>query len=260
MRLYFAAIILIAISFSATAQEYNFGVHVNPAFCSPVFDSKSVYDSRLNVSGLRFTYNAGADINIVFKKWRIETGLNYVNKAIVFGQNTHNISGIAYSRDIVNSNSYEVPVLLGYKLLTRDKKTFYHLYGVAGVSYEFSNVTGMASRTGAQGNGSINVTGHTISWPSGVQQSVNIIAGFHINAIVHKLGLIDYGISYHFPFNTRTPGISDAYIASTTVSSGGGTAIYKGTFYSHMSYINLKIAYYFLNLDERMRRKQYHKL
>lgn len=260
MRSYIAAIILFAASLSAIAQEYNIGIHINPAFCSPVFDRKSVYDTRLNVSGLRMTYNVGADLNIVLKKWRIETGLNYVNKAIVFGQNTYNISGIAYSRDIVNSNSYEVPVLLGYKLLTRDKKTFYHLYGIAGASYECSNVTGMTSRTGAQGNGSINITGHTISLPSGVQQSVNIIAGFHINAIVHKLGLIDYGISYHFPFNTRRPDISDAYIASTTVSSGGGTAIYKGTFYPHMSYINLKIAYYFLNLDEHMRRKRYHKL
>jgi hypothetical protein len=227
----------------------------------PVFDNNSVYDKQLNVSDLRVTYNIGADININFNNWRLETGLNFMNKPIVFYQRTFYGSGSTFVKDIVNNTSFEFPLLVGHKLLTRDRKTFYHIYGVAGASYEVSSFSSRESQSdGLSTSNTSFTTKQKVVVPLGAQQMVNAVVGFHINAIVHKLGMIDYGVSYHYPFNLEAPGKDNAYYVTSTFNTGRNTSSYSGTFYPHLSYINFKLAYYFINLDRNFRRKHYQRL
>lgn len=242
-----ALILTCGLSFASAAQEMNFGVHVNPVITAPFLDGASQYDNRINVSKLRVGANIGVDANLVFRKWRLQTGANIMHKSVSFYQRTHNISSEAYTKDIVESISLEVPLLFAYKLATRNKKTYYHVYGVGGAAYEWNTINGISSKTGASGynNASVELVNHNII-PVGQQSSwVNLVAGFNINAIIEGVGLVDYGITYHLPLSNAA-----GYSVATDVNAGVNTINYRGTFYPRMSHINFKLCYYFLSLRD----------
>lgn len=236
----------ICIASCATAQEFNFGLHVNPILTTPFMDGASKVDKRINVSKARIGANIGLDANLVMGKWRLQTGAGLMHKSVSYYQRTNSYNVDAYAKDIVETISVEVPMLVGYKLATQNKETYYHVYGVAGVSYEWNTLNGTSSKTGIRGSsGSAQLQSYDIGYVGDKSQWMNIVAGVNINAILRGVGLIDYGFTFHLPM-----GNAAGYTIASDVNTGGGTVNYRGTYYPRMAHIDFKLCYYFLSLRD----------
>ena len=231
---------------AATAQELNLGVHLNPIVTTPFLDGASQADSRINVSKARLGVSLGVDANVVMGKWRLQTAGNLMHKSVSYNQRTLGGSSLVYSKDIIESTSVEVPLLLGYRLATRNRHTYYHVYGVAGVSYEWNTIGAVSSKSGASGSGgTASIANYDTELIGGSSQWINLVAGVNFNAILRGVGLIDYGLTYHLPM-----GNSGGYTVSQDINVGSGNINYKGTYYPRMAYINFKLCYYFLSLRD----------
>jgi len=237
---------VLTITTAAAAQELNLGAHVNPILTTPFLDGASQADSRINISKARLGVNLGVDANLVYGKWRLQTGANLMHKSVSYYQRTASYNSIAYSKDIIESTSVEVPLLLGYKLATRNRNTYYHVYGVAGISYEWNMIGAVSSKSGVSGSGGgASVAGYDMQSVGDNTRWVNLVAGVNFNAILRNVGLIDYGLTYQLPL-----GNSGGYTVAQDVNVGTGTINYRGTYYPRMAYINFKLCYYFLSLRD----------
>lgn len=234
----------LSITTAATAQELNFGAHLNPILTTPFLDGASQADKHINLSKARVGVNLGVDANLVMGKWRLQTGANLMQKSVSYYQRTVSYNAVAYSKDVIESTSVEIPVLLGYKLATHNRNTYYHVYGVAGVSYEWNMIGAVSSRSGASGSGGgAYVAGYDVQSVGNNSEWVNLVAGVNFNAIIRNVGLIDYGVTYQLPL-----GNSGGYTVAQDVNVGTGNINYRGTYYPRMAYINFKLCYYFLSL------------
>ena len=236
------------------AQELNIGVHLNPILTHRVLSSKSVYDKEVRPVFLTFGYNAGFNLNYKLSSdVSIETGVNLVQKFIRFNDLRGSVFGAGADYYLSLGNTFvEVPLLFNYRIYHHDRKTNYDLYILGGAAYEkgntYNTMTGSSSfgnnNTLLQVNGSY--TGNT-----NVSYATAII-GFKINAVLRRVGLIDYGVSYHLPLQAAGP-----YNVSVSLGNNSSINNYSGAFYARMSYIDFKLCYYFLNLNNRFRRIWY---
>lgn len=236
----------ICIATATTAQELNLGVHVNPILTTPFMDGASQADKRINVSKARIGANVGLDANLVMGRWRLQTGANLMHKSVSYYQRTNTNNVDAYAKDIVETISVEVPMLVAYKLATQNKETYYHVYGVAGVAYEWNTLNGVSSKTGVRGSsGSASLQSYDIGYVGDKSQWVNLVAGLNINAILRGVGLIDYGFTFHLPM-----GNAAGYTIASDVNTGGGSVNYRGTYYPRLAHVDFKLCYYFLSLRD----------
>lgn len=267
---YLKKILLYGLSFiflpAARGQEMNIGFHINPTFTVPVLDRHSVYSKELGVRPATLFFNIGFNANFKLEKMAIETGINIVPKSIAFTQNYSGRTGVNYlnnkgnySKIIANSTSVELPLLLSVRAGHHDKKTVYDTYIVAGTSFEYifagsSSSESIMTSQGNQGTQYKLEEQYTLPGPSDNKAWANIIAGFKINAIVRHFGLIDYGLTYHFPLTRNEP-----YQVKTTVMdyTNKQDYTYTGDYHPYLSYIDIKLCYYFWNLDNGWRRMRY---
>ena len=261
LALFILIYLQVAISY---AQEVNFGVNAGPIVSMPLIKKSSPAQV---IKAQRFNINAtgGLTINVRVRNICIETGANVSSRSVAFKSNLNNL---AYNSLGGNSSlsaktavrasgyAYSVPLVVGYNLHDHKANTTYSVFGLLGASYDhytssgYTSVTSSVS-TGGSGNSAASVeniapsAGQVNSW-------VNIIAGFKINAIVRKIGLIDYGLKYHYP-------LSDAgrYNVSTTVSNGTYGSYFEGDFYPKLSYFDFHFTYYFFNLERGTGVKRY---
>lgn len=244
------------------AQEWNIGIHVNPVLTTPMQKEKTAMP-YLKLSPARL--NIGGGINLNFKKGQfcIETGANGIIKTLALkyrqreldNQAGYTESSYTYTSE---SSSLEIPLQLGYIIHHHQQKMIYDVYAILGAGYEMNTSQGYASRSTsfssaatAAANGAIIFDG---GYPqSGVQkQWINIIGGFKINAILRKVGLIDYGITFHYATGDAGPHQVTAYIAD-----GGTRKEVTTAFTPSLSHIDIKLCYYFLNLDKSLHRIGY---
>ena len=146
-----------------------------------------------------------------------------------------------------------IPLQVGYLLDRHNAKTVYDFYGLLGLSYEMHTTLpysygSVTSQTGSS------VTNNRNFYPGeGVKTNwVNIIAGFKINAILRKVGLIEYGLRYHFPLSH-----AGRYHVETVVSNGVYGSAFTGDFYPRLTYMDFHFTYYFLNFEKGTGRKKY---
>jgi hypothetical protein len=203
------------------------------------------------------------------KKLCIEVSGSAMTKAIRFTQklDNYNYKNIDSNSTVSgeynlkgHSYSWAVPLQFAYLLDAHKANTTYDLYGVIGASFEMNTTTGFSETSSSVHTGNyqgvvqgtrINIQ-ETSPQPGVTTQWFNIIAGFKINAILRHIGLIDYGITYHFP-------ISDAglYHVESIISNNQYGSIYKGDFYPRLSFVDIKLCYYFLNFENGKGRKSY---
>lgn len=245
-----------ALPLSSIAQELNFGVHLNPTLTVPIIDGASTFDKEIG-RRQRIGYNMGANINYKNGPVSVETGVNVVNKAVQFRQHIIDVyaGGSSYYYTRFTGTGTEVPLLLGYRAFHNTGKNPYDFYIQAGGSYEFFSNNGIAggSRVYADGSVAIN-TGSPGYIPWENYEWFNAVVGFKINTIVKKVGLIDYGMTYHLPFEYAGP-----YRTTAEVISTSGSHTYSGTFRPILSYLDLKLCYYFLNYNKGFSRIKYRK-
>lgn len=265
----FALFILIYLRVATSyAQEVNFGINAGPIVSMPLIKKSSAAQV---IKAQRFNINAtaGLTINVRVRNICIETGANVSSRSVAFKSNLNNL---AYNSLGGNSSlsaqtavrasgyAYSVPLVVGYNLHDHKANTTYSVFGLLGASYDhytssgYTSVTSSVSVGGGTTAGSSGATSVENIAPSAGQVNswVNIIAGFKINAIVRKIGLIDYGLRYHYP-------LSDAgrYNVSTTVSNGTYGSYFEGNFYPKLSYFDFHFTYYFFNLERGTGVKRY---
>lgn len=240
-----------AVQATAFGQDINIGVHANPLFAAPVLSGKSQLAEELKPYWLRLGYNVGANINLKFKKMSVELAPSYLSKSVSVTQRRKQIGFDSYYRITIPSKAIELPVLVNLLLHRHDKDKVYDLYFVAGAAYELGMIDAYNGST-TSGGGGVNL--YVVGSYNGVRNysTITPILGFKINAVLKSVGLIDYGLSFHFPLQSTGP-----YITESTYNIGQGTSLYTNSVYAHTSYIDIKLCYYFLNFDKNFNRLKY---
>jgi hypothetical protein len=247
--------LLVTLFFTATQSraEFNIGFHTNPTLTMASIGSSSAVDKYTKVKPVRLGYNVGANLNFRKDKIGIELGLNLVGKSMKeihrvgsnFGYNT-------YYTLAVPTTAYEFPLLVGYLVYhNKNEDANYDLYIQAGAAYEIDN-TGKGASTSTSNEGANNLL--VIGGYKGpaTQSVITPVVGVKINAVVRNLGLIDYGIYYHFPLQETGPYVSDA-----TYKVGISTGTVTNTLYSRLSYIDIKLCYYFYSIGRDGKKIRY---
>lgn len=248
------------------AQEYNLGIHINPVLVSPLLDEYS-NTNILKVSPMRVNASAGLNLNIRIHKWCIETGANGILKTVQASYTSRSFSTQTGSSKAgfnatAHSTSLEIPLQVGYLLYHHQDKTTYDLFGFIGAGYETNVTQGYSTSGYAYSTGSGNTPSNTGSLefvrskPDAniVTRWVNLIAGIKVNAILRKVGLIDYGVSFHYPLQN-----AGEHSLTAILAQGGSLQESTVTFSPRLAHTDIKLCYYFLNLDSRMKSKHYRK-
>ncbi len=232
-----------------TAQEINIGIHLNPTLAIPIIDAHSKNTEGIGVAPATINYNAGLNIKRKWENFGLETGVNFMQKSIKFTQSTFagKVSSVDYN--IAYATSLEFPLLLSLPMHKHDKNNVYTLEAVGGFSYELFYADGQASGGSA---GSDFSTKTSIAQRFQKDAWVNAIAGFQIRTIVRRFGLIEYGLNYHLPLKRN-----DGYIVNTNIINANSNYDYTGNYAPRMSYLDVKLCYYFLNYNNTGSRIRY---
>lgn len=242
------------------AQEWNIGVHLDPIVTTPfVHDINASH--YLKVAPAKIGIGAGINLNYKKDKWCVETGINGMLKTIgVTFDVDKEYSNLPYTESKYKYNSHstslEVPLQIGYLVHQHKNKAEYNVYTIAGAGYELNTTQGYSSTSSlysstatAYANGGVYFTdglpeaGTRSSW-------VNVIVGFKINAILRRVGLIDYGMSFHYPIQaaaTHSVNAHVKYIQQDDISA---------TYSPRMAHVEFRFCHYFLSYD-RQGRKRY---
>ena len=244
------------------AQEFNIGVHFSPIATIPMMAKPPVTNyPGLKARKYNINLSGGVNLNYRFNRLCVETGGNITTRSVTFRMNLdeYSYNNIGSSSSIssysdTRSPGYAIGILqVGYLLDRHNAKTVYDFYGLLGLSYEMHTTLpysygSVTSQTGSS------VTNNRNFYPGeGVKTNwVNIIAGFKINAILRKVGIIEYGLRYHFPLSH-----AGRYHVETVVSNGVYGSAFTGDFYPRLTYMDFHFTYYLLSLEKGTGRKKY---
>lgn len=259
-----AVIVCILALFKTGAQEFSMGLHFSPIATIPMM-AKPPVTNHPSLKAKKYNINASAGLNLNYRFNRIciETGGNITTRSITFRMNLdeYSYNSIGGSSSIssysdTRSPGYAIgiPLQIGYLLDKHNAKTVYDFYGLLGASYEMHTTLPYAYGAGVTSQTGNTITNNRNFYPGeGVQTNwVNIIAGFKINAILRKVGLIEYGLRYHFPLSH-----AGRYHVETVVSNGIYGSVFTGDFYPRLAYMDFHLTYYFLNFEKGKGRKKY---
>ncbi len=245
----------------STAPVWNIGVHINPAFTTALRGSDSHYDAQLRPVYIAPGINTGVNLQYRLPEMTFEASINVVSKAFVIRQRLRhfaNVSGFDQTRNnhlkaVSYSTSLEVPFIASYCLHHHDRKMVYDVHALAGCSAELNSVTGFSVITSGN-TGSIVRQEYTLPEAGTKHIWVNAIAGFKIQAILRIIGLIDYGVAWHIPIQKSGP-----YYITTEVKDydSGNTKVLDGEYHPHLGYLDFRLCYYFLNIDNNRQRIRY---
>ncbi len=246
------------------AQEFSMGIHFSPIATIPMMAKPPVTNHpSLKAKKYNINASAGLNFNYRFKRLCIETGGNITTRSITFRMNldeySYNSLGgsssiSSYSDTRSSGYAIGIPLQVGYLLDKHDAKTVYDFYGLLGASYEMHTTLAYAYGAGVTSQSGNSITNNRNFYPgSGVQTNwINIIAGFKINAILRHVGLIEYGLRYHFPLSH-----AGQYHVETVVSNGAYGSVFTGDFYPRLAYMDFHFTYYFLSYEKGAGRKKY---
>jgi|GEM_PF-1708071 len=254
--------LLLTVCSYAFAQEINFGLHTNPTITVPTYDDRTVSDEGLRMSRQRLNFNYGLNVNFKMKYINIGTGINLLSKSVSFNQKTEKyevpdgeINLQAKARATIRSSSLEIPLEINWLLHHHAKNSRYDLYFVTGASYELNTVRHITTKgQSVSGSNREYSAGISTDHPNIGKQAdwVNVVAGFKINTIIKKIGLIDYGLVYH-------TALSDVglYSIKSVVNNNTTSQTYNAYYYPSLSYLDIRLTYYFLNFEKGFKRKKY---
>ncbi len=257
-------IVLIFFANNIPAQEFSMGIHFSPIATIPMM-AKPPVTNHPYLKAKKYNINASAGINLNYRVNRLclETGGNITTRSITFRLNLdeYSYNSIGSSSSVssyndIRSTGYAIgiPLQVGYLLDHHDAKTVYDFYGLLGASYEMHTTLAYAYGSSTSSQYGTTITNARNFYPGeGVKTNwFNIIAGFKINAILRRVGLIEYGLRYHFPLSH-----AGLYHVETLVSNGTYGSSFTGDFYPRLAYMDFHFTYYFLSFEKGTGRKRY---
>ncbi len=261
MRITKLTITFLALSLSTAlqAQEWNIGAHIDPILTMP-FAEDVTPSPYLKISPARFNIGAGLNLNYQKDKWCVETGINAMFKTIAVSFDVdERYNNLPYTdrayKYFSHSTSFEVPLQVGYRVHQHKDKAEYNVYTFAGAGYELNITQGKTSTASlfsspatAYANGGVNFSDGTPDIGTRAQW-INVILGFKINAILRKVGLIDYGMSFHYPIQTAPVHSVNAHVNYATQDN------ISTTFSPHMAHVEFRFCHYFLSFDKNGRKR-----
>lgn len=263
-RVYTLLPALVCFFVTASAQEIGLGFHFSPIATIPVM-AKPPVTNYPSLHARKYNINASAGLNVNYRANRlcIETGGNITTRSITFRLNLDEYSynsigggtSVSSYNDIRSSGyAIGIPLQVGYLLDHHEAKTVYDFYGLLGASYEMHTTLAYAYGTRVSSHSGSSISNSRNFYPGeGVKTNwINIIAGFKINAILRRVGLIEYGLRCHFPLSH-----AGLYHVETLVSNGIYGSAFTGDFYPRLAYTDLHLTYYFLNFEQGAGRKKY---
>jgi hypothetical protein len=235
-----------------TGNELNIGAHVNPVFTIPFVSSKSVRSEDLRVAEFRPGYNLGFNINYKLKEFSLELAANYVHKTLSIAHRVGSfMSQNAYYRVSVRNKSFEFPLTINFLLGHHEGKTTYDSYLFLGAAYEF-DFFDSSSSSSKQSGGPVDLYVEGNYGGPLQQHMIAPVIGFKINANLSRVGLIDYGVGWHFPLANTGP-----YNAEARLSSGSSSVLFSNSIFASNTWIDVKLCYYFLNIGKGLKRVRY---
>lgn len=264
MKKLYIILITLIIAFRSYAQEFSMGIHFSPIATIPMM-AKPPVTNHPSLKARKYNINASAGLNLNYRFNRlcIETGGNITTRSVTFRLNLDEYSynslgggsSISSFNDIRSSGyAIGIPLQIGYLLDKHNAKTVYDFYGLLGASYEMHTTLAYAYGTNTSSQSGTSISNSRNFYPGeGVQTNwINIIAGFKINAILRRVGLIEYGLRYHFPLSH-----AGQYHVETVVSNGAYGSVFTGDFYPRLAYMDFHFTYYFLSYEKGTGRKRY---
>lgn len=244
------------------AQEVNFGINFSPVVGIPLIDKKSNSADALKVRKGNINATGGITIGARFGKFLIETGANASSRTTVFRLNLDNLTfnNLNSSTSISGQNSiralghsYSFPLILGGLIHEHDANYTYNVFGLLGAAYEMYTFDEYSFEH-ATSNSSGSITNVLETTPAAGTQTnwINVVAGFKIRAILLKVGLIEYGLRYHYPIS-----YAGNYKVSTAIANNTYGSVFTGDFYPRLSYLDFHLTYYFLNFKKNEGLKKY---
>ena len=255
-------ILMLLFTCAGNAQEVNFGINFSPVVGVPLTDKKSNSHEALKVRKGNINATGGITLGARFGNLLVETGANASSRSVVFRLNLDNLTfnNLNSSTSISGQNtiralghSYSFPLIFGGLLHQHEEKYTYEVFGLLGAEYEMYTFDEYSFEH-ATTNSSGSVTNVLQTTPaSGTQNNwVNVVAGFKIRAILLKVGLIEYGLRYHYPISN-----AGNYVVSTAVANNTYGSVFTGDFYPRLSYLDFHLTYYFLNFRNGEGAKKY---
>ena len=237
---------------SASAQKLQLGVHVNPLISIPVAGGDNI-TGNIKQSSAALGFKAGLNLHWQKDWFGLEFSPSYSLRDVQF---THRIIGTGYSTSMrikAFGLCAEAPLTAKARLFRRDKKSVYDFVAVAGASYEWYKYdgNGVSAGTSSFGTGGSGATGvkaddNVVTYAAGNNSWISAIVGFEVQTHIRRFGDIAYGLAYHMPL-TRTANYEVEY----TLIQDSQNTVYKGTFNPYLSYIDVKLCYYFWNLNKK---------
>jgi hypothetical protein len=244
-------IILFLTCYKLKAQEYSLGIHLNPAFTVP-FTGNSTHEEGIHASTIKPNFNTGLNFNLNHKKISLELAVNFEQKTLYFKQTLldYTYGGSASYHIQFKNTSFEFPILFGYQLSHRKHSVFYLQ---AGASAEITKIS--SATHGSSSDGLADITAYpAYSYSKNSQVVTNVIAGFKFRKTTLKQRVFEYGINYHYPLSN-----SGHYLLNTlAISSLGKSHAYAGDYRPLLSFIDLKLCYYFISFDNHFKRAKHH--
>lgn len=236
------------------AQEFNVGFHLNPILTTASLGNSSAVDKYTTVKPVRLGYNVGANLNFKVKKVGIELALNMIGKSMKeehrvgsnFGYNT-------YYTLTVPTTTFEFPLMLGYMVHKNKKEdAYFDLYVQAGAAYELNSTSTKPGKLETSNLGANKLAASGAYAGPAMVSGVTPVVGVKVNAIVRNLGLIDYGVYYHFPLQENGP-----YNSTAKYSVGTSSSTVNNSLYARLSFIDIKFCYYFYSVGREGKKIRY---
>jgi hypothetical protein len=237
----------------AFCQEWNFGLHINPIITAPFGTKNRIAGGDTSIKfptfdPHNFGINIGLDIKWAHPKWAVKTGIYLLERDFVVF--TPSANYFSYS------NSYEIPLEYHRLLWTHDKKLKYKVNLVLGAGYESNYVYGSGiSGSNYRYYDNIKFLGDQIGYS---RRFYHLLTGFNISAVIHKFGLIEYGIVLHYPLKT----IPEQDFIFTVSKYVNGVLVTEpaAEFRPKLAWLDFRLCYYFLNLNRHGKRIKYRKI
>jgi len=237
---------------NASAQEFSIGIHLAPGTTIP-FVTKHYSNSSIKTVVANFSYDAGFNLNFRYKRLDLELAPSFGQKMVQFHERLvdHTYNGEADYFLKYKSKFIEIPFLIGYRINKANKNSATYLQ--VGASLEHTKLAPATTNTHSTGVSTITAYPLSTTMPDKTQSIINIIAGIKANVTIKKLGLMDYGLYYHYPLTA----VGSYDFQTTVVSSTGSSANYVASYYVRQSFIELKLCYYLWNMNGHFKRLRY---
>lgn len=259
----FLGLLILCISNTiAAGQELNVGVHVSPIVSIPVLDKIGTSSPTLKTKTYTVNASGGLNINLRLKNVCIESGANITSRSIAFKMRLdnytyNNLNGsvsVSSQSDVrAIGTAWAIPLQVGILLDHHEATTTYDLFGILGASYENHTVDLIGYEEASITTSNNNPNAPNISNVRNLKPEIgdntswyNAIIGFKINAILRNVGLIEYGLRYHYPLKNAGQHHVETLVANNTYGSA-----FIGDFYPRLSYVDFHLTYYFLNFQRK---------